>query len=566
MYFNSQGEESITYDAIVIGSGISGGFAAKELCEKGLKTLVLERGKMIRHPDYPTANLDPWDFKYRDRLPASELIDYPVQSRDGHVRESTRHLWVNDHENPYQEVKPFAWLRGYHVGGRSLMWGRQCYRWSDLDFEANARDGFGVDWPVRYADIAPWYDYVESFAGVSGAPEGLPQLPDGKFLPPMELNCVEQHLREQLQQHYTDRVMTIGRAANLTQSLHGRGACQFRNRCNRGCPYGAYFSSNAATLPAAEATGNLTLRPHSIVHTILFDDETQRAAGVLVLDAEARTYHEYRARVIFCCASALGTTWILLNSTSPRFPDGLGNDSGELGHNLMDHHFKIGATGRIDGFDDKYYKGRRPNGTYLARFRNLDPKTPDSRFLRGYGYQGGASRSNWMRSVRELGIGAEIKDAMMEPGPWHMGLTGFGEMLPYHDNKVTLDTNKLDAYGLPTLAIDCEIKENEHAMRKDMAEAAAEMLEACGFRDVHTYDSGYVPGLGIHEMGTARMGHDPKTSVVNKHNQLHAVRNVYVTDGAFMTSSACQNPSITYMAFTARAADHAVTSLKKGEL
>ncbi|MDX1409329.1 MAG: GMC family oxidoreductase, partial [Saprospiraceae bacterium] len=382
----------------------------------------------------------------------------------------------------------------------------------------------------------------------------------------MEMNCVERHMREQLQQHYDDRLLTIGRAANLTQSIHGRGACQFRNRCSRGCPYGAYFSSNAATLPAAEATGNLTLRPNSIVHTILYDDQAQRASGVLVLDAESRAYHEYRAPVIFCCASTLGSTWILLNSTSPRFPNGLGNDSGELGHNLMDHHFKAGAWARAEGFDDKYYKGRRPNGIYIARFRNLDTRKPDRRFLRGYGYQGGASRSNWMRSVRELGIGAGIKDAMMTPGPWHMGLTGFGEMLPRHENKVTLNYHKLDAYGLPTLDIDCEIGENELVMRKDMSESAGEMLEACGFKDVNTYDGDYVPGLGIHEMGTARMGHDPKTSVVNRYNQLHAVPNVYVTDGAFMTSSACQNPSITYMAFTARAVDHAVTSLKKGEL
>lgn len=567
MYFNTKGDEGITYDAIVVGSGISGGWAAKELCEKGLKTLVLERGRMVRHPDYPTANLDPWDLPYRDRVPLAEMRKYPVQRRTGYtIKESVKHWWVNDLEHPYTEVKRFDWIRGYHVGGRSLMWGRQSYRWSPMDFEANARDGHGVDWPVRYEDIAPWYDYVESFIGVSGAAENLPQLPDGKLLPPMELNCVEQHVRDRLLEKYDDRVLSIGRVANLTRQHGNRGACQFRNRCSRGCPYGAYFSSNASTLPAANATGNLTLRPHSIVVSIDFEDETQRASRVLVMDAETRKFHEFRAKVFFLCASTLGSTWILLNSTSPRFPNGMGNDSGELGHNLMDHHFRTGASGQMEGYDNRYYKGRRPNGIYIPRFRNLDAKSRQRSFLRGYGYQGSASRSNWMRAVRELGIGAEIKDAMFEPGPWSMGLNGFGECLPYHENKVELDPDRVDKYGLPVLSIDCEFKENEQAMRKDMAEAAAEMLEAAGCRNVRTFDSNSYPGLGIHEMGTARMGRDPASSVLNKYNQIHAVRNVYVTDGSFMASSACQNPSLTYMAFTARAADHAVKALNNNEL
>ena len=568
MNYNSKGEESITYDAIVVGSGISGGWAAKELCEKGLKTLVLERGRMVRHPEYPTANLDPWDDKYRNRTPASEKQKFPIQNRTGYViTEATKHWWVNDLENPYTEVKRFDWIRGYHVGGRSLLWGRQSYRWSDLDFEANARDGFGVDWPVRYADIAPWYDYVDDFIGVSGAKEGLAHLPDGKFQPPMEMNCVEKHLREKLQKNYSDRLMTIGRVAHITQGTKGsRGTCQYRNRCMRGCPYGAYFSSNSSTLPAAEATGNMTLRPHSIVHAIQYDDKTQKATGVIVLDAETREYHEFKAKVIFLCASTLGSTWILLNSRSSRFPDGMGADSGELGHNLMDHHFRVGAYGKVDGFDDRYYKGRRPNGIYLTRFRNVTKENSTNKFLRGYAYQGGASRQNWMRSVAEMGIGGEIKDAMMAPGPWRMGLGGFAETLPYHENRTYIDYSKVDTYGMPTLAIDAEIRENELNMRKDIMESGAEMLESAGFKDIGTYDAGSPLGLAIHEMGTARMGHDPKTSVVNKFNQLHDVSNVYVTDGSFMSSSACQNPSITYMAFTARAAHHAVESLKRGEL
>jgi choline dehydrogenase-like flavoprotein len=568
MYFNSTGKESQTYDAIVIGSGISGGWAAKELSEKGLKTLVLERGRDVKHVlDYPTANLDPWDSNLRGRVSDEEMKNYPVQSRTGYtITEHTKHWFVNDLEHPYTEVKRFDWIRGYHVGGRSLLWGRQSYRLSPMDFEANARDGFGVDWPIRYKDIAPWYSYVERFAGISGQNEGLEQFFDGEFLPLMEMNCAELHLKERIERNYPGRKLTIGRVANLTQPHNGRGSCQYRNRCMRGCPYGGYFSSNAATLPAAEATGNMTLRPHSIVHSILFDPETQKATGVRIVDGETKETHEYFARIIFCCASALGTTSILLNSRSERFPDGLGNDSGELGHNLMDHHFMIGASGRLEGFDDQYFKGRRPNGIYIPRFQNLDKASTRQDYLRGFGYQGSGSRSDWRTNIKEMAFGAEIKESLFQPGPWRMGLTGFGECLPYHENYVRLDFEKLDKWGLPTLVIDCEFKENELNMRKEMAGAAAEMLETAGFKDVGTYDAIGGPGLGIHEMGTARMGRDPKTSVLNAFNQVHAAPNLFVTDGACMTSAGCQNPSLTYMALTARACDHAVKELNKGNL
>ena len=568
MYFNSDGQQEVTYDAIVIGSGISGGWAAKELCEKGLKTLVLEKGRDVKHiADYPTMHAETWEMPNNDRLTKEELKDYPVQNRTGYtIRHSTKHWWVKDTEHPYTEVKRFDWIRGHHVGGRSLLWGRQSYRWSPMDFEANAKDGVAVDWPIRYKDIAPWYDYVESFAGISGQKEGLPQLPDGKFLPPMEMNCVEKHVKQKIEENFSERMMTIGRSANLTQPHNGRGSCQYRARCIRGCPYGAYFSSQSATLPAATATGNLTLRPNSVVHSIIYDKETNRASGVRILDAETRETKEFFAKIIFCCASALGTTHILLHSKSEHFPDGFGNSSGELGHNLMDHHFRVGASGTYEGFQDRYYKGRRPNGIYIPRFRNINQQTKRKDFLRGYGYQGGASRTDWTSSVKELGFGAAFKDRVFEPGEWQMGINGFGEHLPYHENKVTLNHDLLDKYGQPTLTIDCEFKENEMAMRKDMGETAAEMLEAAGIKDVKIWDDKSWPGLGIHEMGTARMGRNPKTSVLNGNNQLHDVPNVFVTDGSCMTSSACQNPSLTYMALTARACDYAVKNLKNGTI
>lgn len=566
---NTDAQKKLTYDAIVVGTGISGGWAAKELCELGLKTLVLERGRMVEHPNYPTATLEPWELPYGDKPTQEDLRKQGVQNRTGYtIRQSSKHWFVNDLENPYleKEGKRFDWMRGYHVGGRSIMWGRQSYRWSDIDFEANLRDGIAVDWPVRYKDIAPWYDYVESFAGISGQPEGLPQLPDGKFLPPMELNCLEQHLRDSMKKNF-NRVLTIGRTAHLTAPLsHSpqRGTCQYRNLCIRGCPYGAYFSSVSATLPAAAKTGNMTLRPDSIVYEIIYDEKKGKATGVKVLDAKTGEQLEFYARIIFLCASTMGSTFILLNSVSNRFPNGLGNDSGELGCNIMDHHFRVGASGEYEGFQDKYYYGRRANGFYIPRYQNIGKDKRD--FLRGYGYQGGASREGWWRLVSELAIGKQLKEEAAQPGPWRLGMTAFGEVLPYHDNRVTINRDKKDKYGLPVLEFDTEFKENEYRMRKHMMNDAAEMLEAAGFKNIVTYDDPGGMGLGIHEMGTARMGHDPKTSVLNKFNQVHGCKNVFVTDGSFMTSAACVNPSLTYMAFTARAAHYAVDEMKKGNL
>ncbi|MCM5663851.1 GMC oxidoreductase [Galbibacter mesophilus] len=555
------------YDAIVIGTGISGGWAAKELCENGLKTLVLERGRMVKHvEDYPTMNKDPWDYELKGALTPEEKAEQHKQHRVGWAPDkSNRHFFVNDLKHPYNEIKRFDWIRGYHVGGRSITWGRQSYRWSEMDFEANKKDGIGVDWPVRYKDIAPWYDKVETYIGVSGKNLGLKQLPDGKFLPPMDLNCVEEHFQERLSDSYDDRLVTIGRVAHITgdKNFEGRGTCQSRNRCSRGCPFGGYYSSNASTLPAAERTGNMTLRPNSIAYEIIYDEGKEKATGVKIIDTETKEKHEFSANIIFLCASAIASTSILMQSKSNRFPNGMGNDSGKLGTNIMDHHYRLGASGRMDGYLDKYFKGRRPNGFYIPRFRNLGGNTDTKDFIRGYGYQGGANRGDWTASVAELSYGKDLKDKILNIGDWHLGMTGFGEMLPYDDNKFTLNYEKLDDWGLPTLDFDVEFKENEYNMRKDIVAQAAEMLEKSGFKDVTTYDDAGGPGLGIHEMGGARMGWDPTTSVVNKNNQLHAVSNVYVTDGAFMTSAACQNPSLTYMAFTARAANHAVKNYKK---
>lgn len=555
-----------TYDAIVIGSGMSGGWAAKELCEGGLKTLVLERGRMVKHiEDYPTMNVDPWDQELRGNLSAEELKNYPKQSRTSYIaKKENIHWFVNDLEHPYNEKKRFDWTRGYHVGGRSIMWGKHTYRLSDLDFEANKKDGHGVDWPIRYKDIAPWYSYVESHIGVSGEPLGLPHLPDSIFEPPMPLNCVEEHLKESVRENF-DRPVTMGRVAHITSDKHreGRGKCQYRNRCIRGCPYGAYFSSNSSTLPAAERTGNLTLRPHSISYEIMYDADKKKAVGVKVIDAQTNEKLEFKADIIFCCASAMASASILMQSKSDRFPNGLGNDSGELGHNIMDHHLAAGASGSIDGFEDSYYYGRKPNGVYIPRFVNLGTKASENKnFLRGYGYQGGATRGDHSETIAELAYGAEFKEKMLEPGGWRMGIGGFGECLPYHDNKMSLNYEKLDQWGLPTITFDAEWKENEYAMRKDMVNQAANMLEKAGFKDIVTRNEPHAPGIGIHEMGTARMGHDPKTSVLNKHNQIHTVPNVYITDGASMTSAGCQNPSLTYMALTARAANHAIKQFK----
>ncbi len=563
-----------SYDAIVVGSGISGGWAAKELCEKGLKTLVLERGRNVVHgKDYVTEHKPPWSFPHRGQLsPALLDRDYFVQKRTGFLSEANVHFFFRDSESPYIEEKPFTWVRGRQVGGKSLMWGRYTFRLSDLDFTANLREGIGVDWPIRYADIEPWYTYVERFAGISGEKLGLPHLPDGAFQKPIPLNVVEIDLRRRLQALYPERHLTIARAAVLTEPLPGRLPCHFCGPCWRGCSTGSYFSSQASTLPAAVATGNLTLRPLSVVHSIIYDEKRDRAVGVRVVDAETKEMREYHARVIFLCGSTLGSTHVLLNSRSSRFPGGLGSSSNALGHNLMDHHFQIGADGEVEGFREHYYYGNRPIGFYVPRYRNISPETRMKDFVRGYGIEGEAYRPSWDRGNELPDFGVELKKKLRDPGPWRVGMLAFGETLPRLENHVRLDPERVDAYGIPLLRINCSWGENELAMRRDMSSSCAEMLERCGLKDVHPYDQyhegklGAEPGLGIHEMGTARMGRDPKTSVLNAHNQVHDAPNVFVTDGACMASSPCQNPSVTYMALTARAADYAVRELKRGSL
>ncbi|RFC45963.1 MAG: Choline dehydrogenase/Glycine/D-amino acid oxidase (deaminating) [Verrucomicrobia bacterium] len=567
---NINSAQEMAFDAIVIGSGVSGGWAAKELTEKGLRVLMLERGRALEHvTGYENAMKAPWELQYAGRLTLKQIETHPKLSRDYPYNEMTEKYWMTDSDSLYKEEKRFDWFRPNIVGGKSIMWGRQSYRLSDLDFEANLKEGVAVDWPIRYADIAPWYSYVEKFAGISGEKLGLPQLPDGEFLPPMDMFHVEKEVKQRLEKHFPGRHLTIGRVANLSEAAKeqlgvGRSRCQYRNKCNLGCPFGAYFSTQSSTLPAASKTGLLTLRPDSVATQVLYNNASQRATGVRVRDAVTLQDREYSAKIIFVCASTISSTALLMNSISDRFPNGLGNDSGQLGHNLMDHHFRIGASGTWEGDLDKYYYGRRANGIYIPRYRNLGSERRS--YARGFGYQGSASRQGWQRNVAELSFGAELKEALTHPGDWTMGLTGFGEMLPYFENKMTLDNTSPDKWGMPVVVFDAELKENEKNMRIDMANDAKEMLETSGLKNVKIYDNGSFPGMAIHEMGTARMGRDPKTSVLNAHNQLHSVPNVFVTDGASMTSASCVNPSLTYMALTARAADFAVQELKKGAL
>ena len=558
--------QSTTYDAIVVGSGISGGWAAKELTEKGLNVLLLERGKNIEHiKDYVNATKAPWQYPHRGGRTVAMEEAYPVLKRDYPLNEKNLDWWASDKDSPYTEVKRFDWYRGYHVGGRSLMWGRQSYRHSDFDFEANAKEGVGTDWPIRYKDIAPWYDYVEPRAGISGSIEHMPQLPDGKFQPAMALNCGEEQVAARLTKAFGGKRRIIpGRVANATQTLPGRNPCQYRNACWLGCPYGGYFSTQSTTLPAAMKTGRLTLKPWSIVTEVLYDKNAKRATGVRVVDATNNQSTDYKSKIVFLCASTLNSTWLLMRSATDVWPGGLGSSSGELGHNLMDHHFRLGASGTLEGMEDKYYYGRRPNGFYIPRYRNLFGEKRD--YLRGFGYQGSAGRDGWERSVAELGVGGAFKDAAAEPGPWTIGATAFGEMLPNHANQVSIDQSRKDKWGLPVLKIDCATGENERRMRVDMMNDMAETLEAAGVKKVNTYDGGYFPGMGIHEMGTARMGTSPKNSVLNAHNQVWDAPNVFVTDGSCMASAACVNPSLTYMALTARAADFAVNELKRQSL
>jgi choline dehydrogenase-like flavoprotein len=556
------------YDAIVVGSGISGGWAAKELGEKGLETLFLEAGRPIDPSKDYVEHVPAWEMRYRGmgdrkRVDATQ----PVQQTCSGMDEWNSKFFVNDLENPYipEPGKPFLWIRGRQVGGRSIIWGRQTYRWSDLDFEANAKEGIAIDWPIRYADIAPWYDYVEDFIGVSGKAEGLPQLPDGKFLPPMELNCAEVVVRDAIARNFAgERLLTIGRCAILTQRHRGRAACHYCGPCARGCATRSYFSSLNSTMPAALATGRVTMRPYSVVHSVIFDPRTRKASGVRVIDGQTRESIEFQGRILFLCASAMESARILLNSQSSEFPTGLANSSGELGHNLMDHVMGGGARGKIPGNENRTTLGRRPNGIYVPRFRNVKQKHPG--FLRGYGFQGGGSREGWWRGAELAGFGPDFKHALTRPGSWKFTFYGFGECLPNHANYIELDKEKKDAWGIPVLRVNCMWRENERALLKDMSVTAAEMLTAAGAKDIETFVEDNAPGLTIHEMGTARMGRDPKTSVLNAHNQAHDVKNLFITDGACMTSSSCVNPSITYMALTARACDYAVQQMKRGEL
>jgi choline dehydrogenase-like flavoprotein len=556
-----------SYDALIIGSGITGGWAAKELTEKGLNVLILEAGRPISPSDY-VEHTPVWELKYRywDNREEREKTQYVQRECYYACDEFSNRFFVKDSENPYTSDpgKHFSWIRGRQVGGKSITWGRQSYRWSDLDFEANLKDSVAVDWPIRYADIAPWYDYVEEFAGISGQAEGLPQLPDGKFLPPMEMTCVEQDVRDALTKYYDDRIMTIGRSAVLTRVHKGRAACHYCGVCHRGCVTQSYFSSLNSTLPAAMKTGKLTIRPYSVVHSLIFDSASRKVTGVRVIDGQTKKPLEFNGRIVFLCAATLESTRILLNSATTEFPNGLGNSSGELGHNLMDHHMGAGASAIMPGHEDKMPFGNRPNGIYIPRFRNV--KTKEKDFLRGYGYQGGGNREGWSRGITMPGLGADYKNMLSKPGPWRMTLAGFGECLPYHENWVEIDKEKLDAWGIPTLKIHCDWGKNEHAMSRDISVQAGEMLAAAGGRDVNSFQDISRPGLGIHEMGTARMGRDPKTSFLNSHNQPHEIKNLFMTDGSCMTSAACVNPSLTYMALTARACDFAVSSMKKNEL
>lgn len=557
------------YDAIVVGSGMTGGWAAKELTELGLRTLVLDAGRpIVPNKDFHE-HTPPWEMPFRglgDRRTVARR--QAVQRNSVTFDEMSHQFWVDDVDNPYSTPhdKAFHWFRARQVGGKSIIWGRQVYRWSDLDFEANLRDGVGVDWPIRYADIAPWYDHVERFIGVSGQAEGLAHLPDGPFLPPMAMSCVESHVRERMAAKFgRDRVLTIGRAAVLTERHNGRAACHYCGPCHRGCITRSYFSSVNATLPAAEATGRLTLRPYSIARSLVLDERTNRVSGVLVVDARTRETREYTARVVFLCASALESARILLNSATSRYPNGLGNSSGQVGRNVMDHIKWGGASGTFDGWRDRQTIGQRPNGIYVPRFRNVTTRHPG--FTRGYGFQGGSGRAGWEASARAPGIGLAFKERLTRLGDWTMSFGGFGEMLPNPNNRATLHPTLVDAWGIPTLHIECAWGENELAIHRDMNVTAAELLEAAGARDIRPDARGpSTPGNTNHEMGTARMGRDPKTSVLNGWNQTWDVPNVFITDGAFMASSGNQNPSLTYMALTARACHYAVDAMKRGDL
>ncbi|WP_080054923.1 GMC oxidoreductase [Spirosoma aerolatum] len=570
MYINGNAKAARTYDAIVIGSGISGGWAAKELCEKGLKTLVLERGRDVRHiTDYPTATRNPWEFTHRNRMPETFEQANPIATKCYALDEATEQFFVKDADHPYIQEKPFDWIRGYQVGGKSLIWARQTQRWSKFDFEANARDGAAIDWPIRYDDLAPWYSHVERFVGISGNKDGLETLPDGEFLKPWELNCVEKHIQKRVAEAYKDRHVIIGRCAHLTEpkQIHydqGRAQCQARHLCYRGCPYGGYFSSNSSTIPWAAKTGKLTLRPDSVVHSIIYDEQKGKATGVRVIDTHTKQMTEYYARIIFVNAACLNTNLILLNSTSRRFPSGLGNDSGLLGRYVAFHNYRGNIVADYEGFEDGYFYGRRPTTAFMPNFRNVRKQETD--FQRGYMVAFSASRSGWQRGLGQAGFGADFKDQLSDPGGWHVFMMMQAETVPRYENHVRLSTTQKDAWGIPQLITAIDYTDNDLKVMNDFLEQGAEMLQKSGCKNIKPYDDHRNPGLDIHEMGGVRMGRDPKTSLLNAYNQLHTVKNVFVTDGAAMTSTGSQNPSITFMALTARAANFAVREMKRGTL
>ena len=566
---NSGGIAGNTFDAIVIGSGISGGWAAKELCDNGLKTLLLERGKDVVHiKDYPTATKNPWDFPHRSELPLSVAKENPIVARCYAFSEATQHFFVKDNDHPYIQEKPFDWIRGYQVGGKSLLWARQTQRWSKYDFEGPARDGFAVDWPIRYEDIAPWYSHVEKFAGISGNKDGYDTLPDGEFLPPWAMNCVEEDIQKKIMANYKNRYVVQGRCAHLTKPnpIHidqGRTQCQARSLCERGCPYGGYFSSNASTIPWAKRSGNLTLHPDSVVHSIIYDDKKNKAVGVKVVDAHTKQTTAYFAKIIFVNAACFNSNLILLNSTSTRFPNGFGNDNGLLGKYVAFHNYRGSVSGSYEGPDDKYYYGRRPTQPMMPNFRNVHKQEMD--FLRGYMSFYGASRGRKLGIGQEQ-IGGDYKDSLTEAGDWQVSMMMQGETIPKETNHVSLSKDKKDQWGIPQLVFSVDYDENDERLFKDFLNQASEMLDKAGVKNINQHDSGQAPGLDIHEMGGVRMGKDPKTSMLNSWNQFHNCKNVFVTDGACMTSTSTQNPSLTFMALTARAANHAVEELKKGNI
>ena len=565
MQIQGDATKAMTYDAIVIGSGMSGGWAAKELCDKGLKTLVLERGRDVKHLDYPTATKNPWDFPLRGRLPLDTTEANPIADRCYAFGDATKHFFVKDAEHPYIQEKPFDWIRGYQTGGKSLLWARQVQRWSRFEFEAPGRDGFAVDWPIRYNDLAPWYSYVEKFAGISGNRDGLETLPDSEVMKAWEMNCVEKHIQEKIKANYKDRDVVIGRCAHLTepQEIHkqqGRGQCQARTLCERGCPYGGYFSANSSTLPWAMKTGNMTLRPYSVVHSIIYDEKKGKASGVRVIDSITKEVVEFYARIIFVNAACLNTNLVLLNSTSNRFPNGLGNDNGLLGKFVAFHNYRGTVSATFEGYEDTYYYGRRPTAIMMPSFRNVRKQEED--FMRGYMSFYTASRA----STRSESIGAELKEAVAKPGIWHVSMMMQGETIPIESNHVRLSTDKIDAWGIPQLITSIEHTDNDVKVKDDFLTQAQEMLDKAGCKNMAPHDSNQAPGLDIHEMGGVRMGRDPKTSLLNKWNQIHSCKNVFVTDGACMTSTGNQNPSLTFMAMTARGANYAVEEINKGNL